>query len=155
MSIPLVLTVLLYPNYRNQCPLGISCLKKSGASFPLLPIRIIQPTHHLLRVVHPPYSYAQIINRCWTMLGLSAIRRAVAPRCGNIARALSTTESLKVESAATTTPPPTQKKERIKYFKIYRWDPDHQQKPVRLGFIDTYLYFLLNNTHSIILTLSN
>ena len=139
MSIPLVLTVLLYPNYRNQCPLGISCLwKKSGASFPLLQIRNHQlsSTSYLIET---PYSYAQIINRCWTMLGLSAIRRAVAPRCGNVARALSTTESLKVESAATTTPPPTQKKERIKYFKIYRWDPDHQQKPVRLGFVVTYL----------------
>ena len=80
------------------------------------------------------------------MLGLSAIRHAVAHRSGistvnassYIARrALSTTESLKVESAATTTPPPTQKEERIKYFKIYRWDPDHQQNPVRLVFIAT------------------
>ena len=82
------------------------------------------------------------------MLGLSAIRHAVAPRSGISAinassyiarRALSTTESLKVESAATTTPPPTQKEERIKYFKIYRWDPDHQQKPVSIDIINVTL----------------
>ena len=47
-----------------------------------------------------------------------------------ILRALSTsTESLKVK---TTTPPPVpNQEERIKYFKIYRWDPDHRQKTVR------------------------
>ena len=72
------------------------------------------------------------------MLGLSAIRHSIA-RSGGAAsncnysaaiRALSTTESLKVGSAATSTPPPSAKEENIKYFKIYRWDPDHQQKPV-------------------------
>ncbi len=53
-----------------------------------------------------------------------------------ILRALSTsTESLKVK---TTTPPPVpNQEERIKYFKIYRWDPDHRQKPVRF-----YYYYL-------------
>lgn len=52
-------------------------------------------------------------------------------------RALSTsTESLKVK---TTTPPPVpNQEERIKYFKIYRWDPDHRQKPVRF-----YYYYPL------------
>lgn len=54
-----------------------------------------------------------------------------------ILRALSTsTESLKVK---TTTPPPVpNQEERIKYFKIYRWDPDHRQKPVRF-----YYYYPL------------
>ena len=54
-----------------------------------------------------------------------------------ILRALSTsTESLKVK---TTTPPPVpNQEERIKYFKIYRWDPDHRQKPVR-----RYPFFLV------------
>ena len=77
------------------------------------------------------------------MLGLSAIRHSIA-RSGGAAsncnysaaiRALSTnTESLKVGSAATSTPPPSAiaKEENIKYFKIYRWDPDHQQKPVSI-----------------------
>lgn len=76
------------------------------------------------------------------MLGLSSsLRSAVARSCSGassnapssaaVARALSTTatESLKVTSA----PPPSAaapKEERIKYFKIYRWDPDHRQKPV-------------------------
>lgn len=57
-----------------------------------------------------------------------------------ILRALSTsTESLKVK---TTTPPPVpNQEERIKYFKIYRWDPDHRQKPVRFIII-IILYFL-------------
>ena len=76
------------------------------------------------------------------MLGLSAIRHSIARSSGGAAsnfncnysaaiRALSTTESLKVGSAATSTPPPSAtKEENIKYFKIYRWDPDHQQKPV-------------------------
>ena len=56
-----------------------------------------------------------------------------------ILRALSTsTESLKVK---TTTPPPVpNQEERIKYFKIYRWDPDHRQKPVR--FIILLIIFL-------------
>ena len=48
---------------------------------------------------------------------------------GLLFRALSTTtESLKVKS--TTPPPVASQEERIKYFKIYRWDPDHRQKPV-------------------------
>ena len=34
------------------------------------------------------------------------------------------TESLKVSD-----PAPIQKSERIKYFKIYRWDPEQKQKP--------------------------
>jgi hypothetical protein len=48
---------------------------------------------------------------------------------GIATRALSTSESLKVSSA--TKASPLMKEERIKYFKIYRWDPDHRQKPVR------------------------
>ena len=83
------------------------------------------------------------------MLGLSAIRHSIA-RSGGAAsncnfsaaiRALSTTESLKVGSAAaTSTPPPSAKKEEnIKYFKIYRWDPDHQQKPVSIC-IGSFVY---------------
>ena len=84
-----------------------------------------------------------------TMLGLSAIRHSIA-RSGGAAsncnysaaiRALSTnTESLKVGSAATSTPPPSAtKEENIKYFKIYRWDPDHQQKPVSIDIINVTL----------------
>lgn len=65
------------------------------------------------------------------MFGLSSIRHSVA-RSGvsantAFARALSTAESLKVSVTKT---PAMQKEERIKYFKIYRWDPDHRQKPV-------------------------
>ena len=63
------------------------------------------------------------------MLGLSSVRQSMSRSVVsvNIARALSTAESLKV---SVTTTPPAQKEERIKYFKIYRWDPDHRQKPV-------------------------
>ncbi|KAL3822991.1 hypothetical protein ACHAXA_008131 [Cyclostephanos tholiformis] len=62
------------------------------------------------------------------MLGLSSVRQSMSRSVVsvNIARALSTAESLKV---SVTTTPPAQKEERIKYFKIYRWDPDHRQKP--------------------------
>uniref|UniRef100_A0A6U0GPG5 Succinate dehydrogenase [ubiquinone] iron-sulfur subunit, mitochondrial n=1 Tax=Helicotheca tamesis TaxID=374047 RepID=A0A6U0GPG5_9STRA len=45
-------------------------------------------------------------------------------------RALSTDESLKVSD--TSSPAPAA--ERIKYFKIYRWDPDTRQKP----YVSTY-----------------
>ena len=76
------------------------------------------------------------------MLGLSSAIRGAA-RSGTFStaattsiaqRALSTTatESLKVDSAAAPPPLAAQKEERIKYFKIYRWDPDHRQKPVSL-----------------------
>mmetsp|Transcript_3150 Transcript_3150/g.6960 ORF Transcript_3150/g.6960 Transcript_3150/m.6960 type:complete len:290 (+) Transcript_3150:82-951(+) len=72
------------------------------------------------------------------MLGLSSIRQSVARYSASnsacIARALSTAESLKVSSATTTASPAAAKEERIKYFKIYRWDPDHQQKP----YLSTY-----------------
>lgn len=63
------------------------------------------------------------------MLGLSSVRHSTSRPVvsANIARALSTAESLKVSVTKT---PPMQKEERIKYFKIYRWDPDHRQKPV-------------------------
>mmetsp|Transcript_37977 Transcript_37977/g.79541 ORF Transcript_37977/g.79541 Transcript_37977/m.79541 type:complete len:287 (-) Transcript_37977:553-1413(-) len=69
------------------------------------------------------------------MFGLSSIRHTVARFNAPTAfsRALSTSESLKV-SSATTTAPPVAKEERIKYFKIYRWDPDHRQKP----YLSTY-----------------
>ena len=61
------------------------------------------------------------------MLGLRhATSRSRAPAASLAARALSTSESLKVSSAS----PPAAAEERIKYFKIYRWDPDHRQKPV-------------------------
>jgi len=70
------------------------------------------------------------------MFGLSSMRHSVARSGVSVntafARALSTVESLKV--SVTKTPPPTQKEERIKYFKIYRWDPDHRQKP----YLSTY-----------------
>mmetsp|Transcript_15372 Transcript_15372/g.26237 ORF Transcript_15372/g.26237 Transcript_15372/m.26237 type:complete len:286 (+) Transcript_15372:122-979(+) len=68
------------------------------------------------------------------MLGLSSIRHTVARANASaaITRALSTSESLKVNSATTTPPPKAE--ERIKYFKIYRWDPDHRQKP----YLSTY-----------------
>ena len=68
------------------------------------------------------------------MFGLSSFRSSVASR-SNVAsavlsRALSTTESLKVSSPTSTPPPAAAQEERIKYFKVYRWDPDHRQKPV-------------------------
>ena len=77
------------------------------------------------------------------MLGMNSLRAAVARSATVVSsnastassntsllfRALSTTtESLKVKS--TTPPPVANQEERIKYFKIYRWDPDHRQKPV-------------------------
>mmetsp|Transcript_27409 Transcript_27409/g.58210 ORF Transcript_27409/g.58210 Transcript_27409/m.58210 type:complete len:294 (+) Transcript_27409:100-981(+) len=74
------------------------------------------------------------------MLGLSSLRhsaaRSNAPAAAFARRALTTSESLKVGSATTTTtaPPATKQEERIKYFKIYRWDPDHRQKP----YLSTY-----------------
>mmetsp|Transcript_24228 Transcript_24228/g.32266 ORF Transcript_24228/g.32266 Transcript_24228/m.32266 type:complete len:268 (+) Transcript_24228:284-1087(+) len=50
----------------------------------------------------------------------------------NIAsRSLSTDESLKVKE---TSAPANPAVERIKYFKIYRWDPDQRQKP----YLSTY-----------------
>ncbi len=65
------------------------------------------------------------------MFGLSSMRHSLARSGVSVntafARALSTVESLKVSVTKT---PPMQKEERIKYFKIYRWDPDHRQKPV-------------------------
>eukprot|EP00956_Cyclotella_meneghiniana_P024150 scaffold48175_cov58-Cyclotella_meneghiniana.AAC.1 len=61
------------------------------------------------------------------MFGLTALRRAARP-AGSI-RTLST-ESLKVSSVK----PDNVSEERIKYFKIYRWDPDHRQKP----YLSTY-----------------
>jgi hypothetical protein len=65
------------------------------------------------------------------MLSLASLRHSVArsPATALLARSLSTSESLKVSSASTS--PPPAEEERIKYFKIYRWDPDHRQKPVR------------------------
>jgi len=72
------------------------------------------------------------------MFGLAnAFRHTVArPNAvvtASFTRALSTAESLKVTSAATP-PPAAATEERIKYFKIYRWDPDHRQKP----YLSTY-----------------
>ena len=72
------------------------------------------------------------------MLSLSSFRQSVASRSNVtsavLSRALSTSESLKVSSSATSTPPAAAaKEERIKYFKIYRWDPDHRQKPVSIS----------------------
>mmetsp|Transcript_18187 Transcript_18187/g.29782 ORF Transcript_18187/g.29782 Transcript_18187/m.29782 type:complete len:301 (+) Transcript_18187:114-1016(+) len=78
------------------------------------------------------------------MLGMKSVTAAVARSTislsassasisSNLFRALSTTtESLKVKS--TTPPPVANQAERIKYFKIYRWDPDHRQKP----YLSTY-----------------
>ena len=94
------------------------------------------------------------------MLGLSAIRHSIA-RSGGAAsncnysaaiRALSTnTESLKVGSAATSTPPPSAtKEENIKYFKIYRWDPDHQQKPVSIVVILVCVVFTKSNANILV-----
>jgi len=45
-------------------------------------------------------------------------------------RSFSGDASLKVSSTATT----PAKEEKIKYFKVYRWDPDHRQKP----YLSTY-----------------
>jgi len=68
------------------------------------------------------------------MLCLSSIRHAVVRSNATaiVTRSLSTSESLKVSSALTS--PPSAEEERIKYFKIYRWDPDHRQKP----YLSTY-----------------
>ena len=81
------------------------------------------------------------------VVGFDSVSRAMARSSVSldssvIARALSTSESLKV-SSTTTAPPPVaaRKEERIKYFKIYRWDPDHRQKPVSAS---------QQHTHSII-----
>jgi hypothetical protein len=72
------------------------------------------------------------------LFGLASSIRHSVVRSGSVSmntvgiatrRALSTSESLKVSSA--TKASPLMKEERIKYFKIYRWDPDHRQKPVR------------------------
>ena len=68
-------------------------------------------------------------------VGFSSVSRAVArSRVPPFTvRALSTSETLKVSSttnAAASHPVAARKEERIKYFKIYRWDPDHRQKPV-------------------------
>ena len=71
------------------------------------------------------FGLASSIRYSVTRSGVSMNTAAV----GIVTRALSTSESLKVSSA--TKAPPLQKEERIKYFKIYRWDPDHRQKPVR------------------------
>jgi hypothetical protein len=96
------------------------------------------------------------------MLGLSAIRHSIA-RSGGAAsncnysaaiRALSTntTESLKVGSAASTPPPSATKEENIKYFKIYRWDPDHQQKPVSIdiGFLLLCVVYTKSNANILV-----
>jgi len=106
----------------------------------------VRPLPHILElciILRPliPLGASNTHQKLQTMLGLSAIRHSIA-RSGGAAsncnfsaaiRALSTTESLKVGSAATTPPPSaTTKEENIKYFKIYRWDPDHQQKPVSI-----------------------
>jgi len=71
------------------------------------------------------------------MLGLS-LRLAASRPCSSVpvalaTRALSTSQSLKVTIDHTSASAPPQE-ERIKYFKIYRWDPDHQQKP----YLSTY-----------------
>mmetsp|Transcript_10506 Transcript_10506/g.15785 ORF Transcript_10506/g.15785 Transcript_10506/m.15785 type:complete len:301 (-) Transcript_10506:151-1053(-) len=64
---------------------------------------------------------------------IGAVSNASSSRTTGLFRALSTTtESLKVKS--TTPPPVASQEERIKYFKIYRWDPDHRQKP----YLSTY-----------------
>ncbi|KAL7442916.1 hypothetical protein ACHAXH_009030 [Discostella pseudostelligera] len=77
------------------------------------------------------------------MVGLQTVSRALArssisSNAPFIARGLSTSESLKVSSTTTTAaaspPVAARKEERIKYFKIYRWDPDHRQKP----YLSTY-----------------
>jgi len=70
------------------------------------------------------------------MIGLS-LRLAASRSSSSIplaaTRALSTSESLKV-TVTNTSASGTPQEERIKYFKIYRWDPDHQQKP----YLSTY-----------------
>ena len=91
------------------------------------------------------------------MLGMNSFRAAVARSATVVSsnastassntsllfRALSTTtESLKVKS--TTPPPVANQDERIKYFKIYRWDPDHRQKPVSIE-LDFIMSFYCSN----------
>mmetsp|Transcript_9525 Transcript_9525/g.20012 ORF Transcript_9525/g.20012 Transcript_9525/m.20012 type:complete len:293 (-) Transcript_9525:244-1122(-) len=62
----------------------------------------------------------------------TASARSTSSPASLFARALSTNaESLKVTSTSAT---PAKKEERIRYFKIYRWDPDHRQKP----YLSTY-----------------
>jgi hypothetical protein len=112
------------------------------------------------------YQIKSVYCRLATMLGLNSLRQTTAAvariaaignytvssssnassssSIRNAVRALSTsTESLKVKS--TTPPPVANQEERIKYFKIYRWDPDHRQKPVRYQFchfLRTVIIFL-------------
>ncbi len=93
---------------------------------------------------------------------VSSNASAAAAASSTLFRALSTTtESLKVKS--TTPPPVANQEERIKYFKIYRWDPDHRQKPVSRNNIDFIMSFLFErfdipifpiniNTHTLFLT---
>ena len=82
------------------------------------------------------------------MFSLSSMRHSVARSGVSVntafARALSTAESLKVSVTKT---PPMQKEERIKYFKIYRWDPDHRQKPVS-GSLLFFFYVERISVHS-------
>ena len=77
-----------------------------------------------------------------TIGAVSNASSASSSRTTGLFRALSTTtESLKVKS--TTPPPVASQEERIKYFKIYRWDPDHRQKPV--SWFDFIVIFDLND----------
>jgi hypothetical protein len=62
-------------------------------------------------------------------LATAALRRSVSPSISSAAcRGLASAANLKVS------PPTPQKKERIKYFKVYRYDPEQDQAP----YLSTY-----------------
>lgn len=62
-------------------------------------------------------------------LATAALRRSFSPSIPRTAcRGLASAANLKVS------PPTPQKKERIKYFKVYRYDPEQDQSP----YLSTY-----------------
>uniref|UniRef100_A0A7S1UXS2 Succinate dehydrogenase [ubiquinone] iron-sulfur subunit, mitochondrial n=2 Tax=Grammatophora oceanica TaxID=210454 RepID=A0A7S1UXS2_9STRA len=67
------------------------------------------------------------------MLSTATLQRSTARLVGSriTLRALSTETATSTKGAAVA---PPAKKERIKYFKIYRWDPEQKQKP----YLSTY-----------------
>jgi hypothetical protein len=68
----------------------------------------------------------------------------------NINRILQAIQSTLVRSLATTAlkaSPPSQK-EKIKYFKIYRWDPEQDQKPYLVRHVMFVMMSIVSLTQS-------
>ncbi|KAK1736928.1 succinate dehydrogenase [ubiquinone] iron-sulfur subunit [Skeletonema marinoi] len=73
------------------------------------------------------------------MLGFNSLTAAVARSTIGAVSNASSSASLPEQPAYCSVPSPqlqnhSSQEERIKYFKIYRWDPDHRQKP----YLSTY-----------------